>query len=306
MSEEIILHQYATSPFSEKIRKILAVKRLRWRSVEQPMINPKPKLVPLTGGYRRIPVMQIGADVYCDTVTIAHRLERLRPEPSCIPAGNEGACEIIANWADHWFFIATVPPVIVKVLPALPAEFVADREKMSPGFTVENLERALPDARSRLLVGLDWLDSQLRGRSYLLGESFSVADAACFHVLWFLRNDDESFAAVKARPALARWFDRVEALGGGELSPLDADEALAIAREARPAAREESDGTDPNGIAPGASITVCADDYGADPISGTAVVVTAREIAVRREDPAVGEVVVHFPRAGFRIIPARG
>ena len=28
---------------------------------------PRPDLMPMTGGYRRTPVMQIGADIYCDT-----------------------------------------------------------------------------------------------------------------------------------------------------------------------------------------------------------------------------------------------
>ena len=84
---EIILHQYATSPFSEKIRKIFAHKKITWRSVEQPVIMPKPKLVPLTGGYRRIPVLQIGADVWCDTGIIVRKIEELNPTPTIYPEG---------------------------------------------------------------------------------------------------------------------------------------------------------------------------------------------------------------------------
>ena len=68
---EIIFHHYALSPFSEKIRRILAFKGLPWRAVDQPVMMPKPDLIALTGGYRRIPVLQIGADVYCDTALIA-------------------------------------------------------------------------------------------------------------------------------------------------------------------------------------------------------------------------------------------
>jgi glutathione S-transferase len=302
---DVILHQYAVSPFSEKVRKLLALKKLPWRAVEQPIVNPKPKLVPLTGGYRRIPVLQVGADVWCDTVLITSVLEDLRPEPTCFPGGNRGVAEIVAHWADHWLFMAVVPPAIAKLLPALPPEFMADRAALSPGFTAANLKAALPDAKSRVVVGLDWLDAQLAsGRKFLLGDELSVADAACFHVLWFLRHDAESFAGVASRPALAAWFERVEAMGTGESTPLDADEALAIAKRARTTSTEKSDGSDPNGIRPGDAITVTADDYGSDPIRGTAVVVTAREIAVRREHPEVGEVVVHFPRAGYRV--ARG
>src|SRR5262249_59429914 len=89
---EIILHQYVTSPFSEKIRKIFAHKNVSWRSVEQPVIMPKPKLIPLTGGYRRIPVLQIGADVWCDTGSIIRKIDELFPEPTIYPQGTGAAC----------------------------------------------------------------------------------------------------------------------------------------------------------------------------------------------------------------------
>src|SRR5208282_3602590 len=98
---EIILHQYATSPFSEKVRKVLAHKKLSWRSVEQPVIMPKPKLTPLTGGYRRIPVMQLGADIYCDTGIIVRKLEELCPQPTIYPGNSDGVCHMINLWADR-------------------------------------------------------------------------------------------------------------------------------------------------------------------------------------------------------------
>ena len=78
---ELILHHYDRSPFSEKVRLIFGLKRLEWRSVVQPMVLPKPALTPLTGGLRRIPVLQIGADVYCDTNLIAAELDRRFPDP---------------------------------------------------------------------------------------------------------------------------------------------------------------------------------------------------------------------------------
>ena len=58
---QVILHHYPLSLFAEKIRRVLAYKKIPWRAVEQPMMAPKPQLTPLTGGYRRIPVMQIDA-----------------------------------------------------------------------------------------------------------------------------------------------------------------------------------------------------------------------------------------------------
>ena len=82
---ELILHHYDTSPFSEKVRMMLGYKRLKWRSVTIPIVAPKPDLVALTGGYRRTPVLQIGADIYCDTALIARTLDRLHPAPTLYP-----------------------------------------------------------------------------------------------------------------------------------------------------------------------------------------------------------------------------
>jgi glutathione S-transferase len=95
MTDEIILHQYWQSPFTEKVRVVLGMKGLAWRSVEQPSIMPKPELTPLTGGYRRIPVMQIGADIYCDSQVILRELERRYPGPyprlaACTPPSASG------------------------------------------------------------------------------------------------------------------------------------------------------------------------------------------------------------------------
>src|SRR5262245_19888831 len=115
MSNELILHQYDGSPFSEKVRKVFAHKHLAWRSVDQPMMMPKPDLVPLTGGYRRIPVLQIGADIYCDTQVIARTIERLHPEPTLYPGGSEGTYDAWSLWADKLLFMAVAAAVLTEV-----------------------------------------------------------------------------------------------------------------------------------------------------------------------------------------------
>ncbi len=110
----IIFHHYPLSPFSEKIRRILAYKGLPWCSVQQPLMMPKPDLVALTGGYRRIPVLQIGADVYCDTALIARRLDELYPAKPLLPPAQAGLIGMVEDWADHRLFFQCVPPVIVQ------------------------------------------------------------------------------------------------------------------------------------------------------------------------------------------------
>ena len=75
-TENLILHHYDISPFSQKAQKMMGLKGLAWQSVEMPMIAPKPDVEQLTGGYRGTPVLQIGADVFIDNWMIARAIDQ--------------------------------------------------------------------------------------------------------------------------------------------------------------------------------------------------------------------------------------
>src|SRR5260370_26320713 len=262
---EIILHQYVNSPFSEKIRKIFAHKKITWRSVEQPVIMPKPKLIPLTGGYGRIPVLKIGADVWCDTGIIIRKIDELKPEPKIYPGGLTAAADTMNPFADRRFLWSTTPVIFEKLAAVVPKEFIEDRSKMMRGANFAEITLVAPDARNQLRAFLDILDRQLASRAFLLGDSFSLADAACFHPVWFLRAEPTAFGHAKRFANLMRWFERIDAMGVGDMRPMDPDEALKIARESAPAAREDIDDRDPNGLTAETRISLTPRDYGLAP-----------------------------------------
>ena len=108
MTHELILHHYDLSPYAEKIRLCLGRKGVPWRSVQAPMVMPKPDLVELTGGYRRIPVLQVGADVYCDTHLIARVLDELHPSPPLSPPGQETIERALSRYAETSFMMVVL------------------------------------------------------------------------------------------------------------------------------------------------------------------------------------------------------
>ena len=303
---DIILHHYETSPYSEKVRLGFGLKRLAWRSVEIPAIMPKPDLTALTGGYRKAPVLQIGADIYCDSQLIMRELERRCPSPTFYPAGH-GAADALAWWAEKTTFGQAANVVFAKRSDSLPEGFLEDRAKFS-GRNIDPaaMQAALPNALDQLRAHFDWLGRMLAdGRLFLQGSAAGLADLAAYHPVWFLRQRIGSRAApLDGFPRLLEWAERVAAIGHGQRSPMTAEQALDVARAATSIATATPDPGDPVGRKPGQTVTVTPDDTGRDPVIGELVASGVHEIVIRRSDSAIGEVCVHFPRAGFVVAPA--
>ncbi len=299
------MHHYPESPFSEKVRLALGHKGLAWRSVITPNMMPKPDLLPLTGGYRRAPVMQIGADVWCDSQACVRELERRHPTPTLHPPGAEGLADALLFWTDRPLFQAAVGVIFGSIGGAVSPAFVEDRQKlMGRTFSLEEMQAGTPIARDQLRAHLDLLERQLEsGRRFLLGDAPSAADLNAYHNVWFVRNIPPVADAVKPFARVGEWFERVGAIGHGKPTPMDPKEALEAARAAKPETKPAVDPGDPNGRKPGDAVAVFPDDYGRDPVRGELVASSAHEVAIRRHDPQVGEIVVHFPRAGFVVMP---
>jgi glutathione S-transferase len=303
---EIILHHYANSPFAEKIRLALGLKQLAWHSCDAPNMMPKPELQALTGGYRRIPVLQIGADVYCDTALISDVLESLAPTPSFYPEQSKGLTRSLAQWADERVFAAGMA---YNFSPAGSAEFAA----MNPGVDLKafaadrtamrgGAARMYPaDAAATYKSYLRRIASMLEHGDFVLGEQASLADLSLYHPLWFTRKLSALSDILAISPLILPWMDRVAALGHGQLvSHISRSDSLAIARTATPAVLSSDEVfQNEHGIALGTSVTLTAESFGLEVTTGTLVAATRTRYTLRREHEQTGVVHVHFPRIGF-------
>ncbi|HSW06624.1 glutathione S-transferase family protein [Aquabacterium sp.] len=301
---DLILHHYPSSPFSEKIRLIFGLKGLAWRSVLIPPIMPKPDVIALTGGYRKTPFMQIGADIYCDSALIARVLEARQPTPTLYPASVPLAVPF-AQWADATLFWAavtwTMQPAGAAALfnnpaPEVMKAFGADRA----AFTGTMRRLTLADAAVQLRGYLSALQQQLaQGGPYLFGDTISIADFSVAHALWFIRRGGPVADILSPHEALNTWLDRVLAIGHGPNERLSSAEAITMAATAGTQAPTLVEAG--KGFEPGQAVTVTATDYGSDPVAGTLVGLSADEVVLRRTDERAGVVQVHFPRIGFQL-----
>jgi glutathione S-transferase len=307
----LVLHHYPQSPFAEKGRLMLGFKKLAYGSVTIPRVMPKPDLVALTGGYRKTPVLQVDADIYCDTALIARRLERRKPLPTLFPPGLEAVAATLAHFADHELFQHSValnfqPDALAARFAGVPEEhvraFAADRGALFSGGTLRRMDLGVAKSQWPLLLGR--LDAQLQSRAFLLGDAPCIADFAHYHPIWFLASNPLLAPMLEPYAALQAWMARIAALGHGSPTAMSGAEAVELARTSEPEALGANGFVDPAGFATGQAVTVAATDYGVDPVAGTLAWQDAEEIVVARDDERAGRVHVHFPRIGFRVSPA--
>ncbi len=302
---DLILHHYKASPFAEKIRRVLAFKQLAWQSVNVPPIAPKPDVEALTGGYRKTPILQIGADIYCDTALICDVLEHRQPTPSLSPASHKGLARVLAQWADTTLFSAAMaynfqPRGVAQLFgntpPGFAQAFAEDRAKMAG--TATRLRAA--DATTAYKSYLRRLATMLEDQAFLVGNTPCLADFAAYAPLWFTRANVPSLAGIlDATPSVLAWMDRMAAFGLGEAGRMASADAIAVAAAATPLALADEVFQDDHGIPLGSQVRVHAESFGPEVTVGELVAATRMHLTLRRVDPRAGTLHVHFPRIGY-------
>lgn len=308
-ASEIILHNYPQSPVAEKARIALGLKGLVWRSVEIPRLAPKPMLTKLTGGYRRTPVMQIGADIYCDTQCILRELERRHPLPTFFPTSDAGLMWCLSRWIDGPMFDLAVKVILGSAGDDLPKDFAEDRGRLylgqdwAAGLKAANSD--LPHLATQFRAPLSWANDQLSdNRAFLLGDAPAAIDAQLYHLVWFLRGRwDRGPEFLSEFEHLVRWETNVTAIGHGKMTEMSPEDAIRRAKDCEPVTTPMTDPHEPQGLAPGQKVSVSPDlDGGEQPVEGEVVAADCNTITVLRRDPDVGKIGVHFPRAGYRVV----
>ena len=303
---DLILHHYPNSPFSEKIRLIFGAKKLAWQSVIIPAIMPKPDVVALTGGYRKTPILQIGADIYCDSALIAKKVDEFSPSPTLYPAKQAASTLSLAQWADTAFFQVAVSHVFKPAnlmhmfgnsQETLEA-FTKDRAAMRANATTRRMSSLETMATAQSFLGT--LDRQFAtGVPYVTGDELSVADFSVYHCLWFMRRAPTAAKLIEPYAHVGAWMQRIANFGHGQQAELKSTDAVNIAQHAKP--QSVAQPQDAGDIRVGDAVEILPTDYGIDPTPGNLVTCTDDEIVIRRIDARATDVFVHFPRWHYEL-----
>ncbi|MFT6052059.1 MAG: glutathione S-transferase [Halioglobus sp.] len=297
----IILHHYELSPFSEKLRLMFGYAGLPWQSLVSPEMPPRPNLDPLTGGYRRIPVAQKGADLFCDTRLICDEVAALTEMPELATQYGNAATQAYAAELEStvfWACVLSIPAGVtlkqllrhIGVWKTL--RFLKDRTGVGKSSRMN-----VPSPREAARVfqqHLEEMEQRLTGQ-FLFADDPTNADFSAYHTLWFKREIGK-LPMPLGLPKVADWYDRMQAFGHNERCEISQAQAFQAAFENEPRAisNDASAAADV-----GKSVSICPTDYALDAVNGTLVGCSATRYIVARESKQFGTVHVHFPRAGF-------
>jgi glutathione S-transferase len=161
------------------------------------MYLPRPDLEALNVNYRRIPVLSIGRDVYCDSRLILRKLEQLFPEGAI--GASDPDQRAIERLLERWTTDAGIFSRAVALIPTNLASmndpaFRKDREGFSGqrpgGWSKEKTEKGRPEALAHIRDAFELLESTL------------LADGRT----WILKTDKPSLADIEGKPHAIQLF----------------------------------------------------------------------------------------------------
>lgn len=302
---DLILHHYWPSPFAHKIRLALGLSGVTWRSVEIPRVPPKPLLMPLTAGYRRTPVLQSGADVYCDTQNIVRALTEITDNHQLLPTKLSGKILAFTDWADGAVFNLAARVVLTSALDTAPPEFIQDRGGLyfGPNWTPEGLRSQLPGVILQLAAHLNSIDSGLGAQGGFMSNDLSYADVTIAYLAWFIRGRwDQGPEFLQQFANIERIEREVHEAVREVYEDLSAEDALKIAAN--------SESQSPSGVTKQCGVTLRQGmqiaikpqaETSDPPVVGRLRYLDRARVSIDHRAPEVGDVVVHLPVAGYQI-----
>ncbi|MDO9621384.1 MAG: glutathione S-transferase family protein, partial [Moraxellaceae bacterium] len=252
------------------------------------------------GGYRKIPVAQIGADIFCDSHSIASEIARLSDKPELALENCSAEVQAYVQHAELKVFIACLmssanAKVLRKAKQSLSlfdmAKFAWDRIQLGKDSVVK-----MSPARAKTILAkhLDDVESRLT-KDFLFGDLPNHADFATYHPLWFAHDLAEK--SFDQYPKLTAWLGRMSAFGEGQRQDISINDALNIAKSHEP--RELINSSDEPLL--GKMVTVAPADYGQLPTTGVLVQSTKHSWTLAHDDALVGKIHRHFPKVGFSL-----
>ncbi|WP_284377903.1 FtsZ-binding protein FzlA [Amylibacter marinus] len=195
------LYHYPLSPFSRKVRLVLAEKKIDVELIEERYWDPSTEFLRLNP-CGRVPVMKYDGRVFSESNAICEYLEERTPQPPLMPRTPEDRAEVrrLVNWFDDAFYHEVTKNLLgERVMKKVTGAGYPESKNVKEG------------AR-RIKFHLDYMAQLLDHRRWLAGDQMTLADfsaAAQLSCIDYISDVDwnrhdvvkDWYAKIKSRPA---------------------------------------------------------------------------------------------------------
>lgn len=304
-----ILHRSLKSPYAQKVMLLMGYLGQPYLSFIAPKGMPRPIEEILVGEYsRRIPILQIGADMYCDSELI---LRVMAERNNAYSLNHYPSIEEAKQWIKrietegNSTIIESVKPLEMLIAyfknmpPNHALRFITDRIKLAKTLKRPNAELSHQEKTAIARRYLDQLNQQLLNRGFLLTENKPTSvDFTAFTMIYFL-DMINGMKATQGLDHLQQWYKTMSQFGTGRYTEIDGNKCLDSACLAAPSSIAQQYLNSPR---IGQSITFRNGGFMANMNQGVKGVIVGEDentIIIRREHERVGTVHVHFPKLDY-------
>lgn len=222
------LYQIEISPFCDKIRRVLAWKRLPYEVKNLKLLETLTRL-PQLNPVGKVPALDHDGLVLADSTDIARYLDEKFPDPPLLPtdAVDRARCHILEDWADEslYFYEARLRFTFAKNIARTAELLLEDERGIMRKLGAVAAQRSMRGVLAKQGIGRKTEETVLREvgrhaeavagwlgtRDWLVGDRLTIADISVFVQLDCIRSTDEGEKILAAQPTVLSWMERVDA-----------------------------------------------------------------------------------------------
>ena len=268
-----------------------------WYSLRVKSSPPRLVIDKLVNGYRKIPIAQEDADIYCDSKLISREFFN---SLSLIPDSKEDKQSEVFENDIFKACLNSISPV--KLLSAFFrlldfSEFLkTTKDRLGAAKEFNDYRMHKSEALFAWSTHLKELNRQLES-DFILGKNPSYLDFCAYHLIWFhIKITNENLS--DELELLIKWYERMEAFGHGSYEEVTEEFAFQEAKRSMP---KEIRADQEHSKYIGKEVFISPSDYMKNKTKGMLVGATDYSWILSRDNSEYGLVHIHFPKRGFEL-----